>query len=239
MSDARLLFALKLSLLTAVTLVGGTALGFLVDPSGLGNLLRQLPSNLRNPMEIIGLVGPLFLGGALWGLGIARLTGADAKSLSLRVALIWSVSMTAMAWLVHSTPYFISLRSLPGAFPLDVHGFFTFVFVAAVGIVAAINSAGVAYSLGLVKRLGAVTINSGLAAALGFLVVSLVSRVGGWEVTNQSGFVMFWLMLAGMIAAAATGGAAMGWTLYLEVRNPASESDPHNNSLERTPPASA
>jgi len=142
---------------TTLTL-GGSIWGFLVI---LGQNSVSRFSNIRSPvissdntiLQLIVVLTPILCGGGLWGLGIARLMKADAKSMMKACALSWSITIIAliMAVVFMATSQgvgFSKINFLP-YFPHYRHYNFLLVFVTSVGIITAVNAYVVAGKLGL------------------------------------------------------------------------------------------
>jgi hypothetical protein len=158
-------------------------------------------------------------GGGLWGLGLARLMNADAKSLVKACALTWSATVFAFVTVIFILAGFFGglsrINFLP-VFPHYRHYNFLLVFVPIIGIASAINGYVLASKLGFHERKKSVGLYTGLAASLGFLAVGLILFFGfGWEVgyhiIGRSG--MLKILLFCSIGAALTGGMALGWVL--------------------------
>jgi len=206
---------------TTLTL-GGSIWGFLVI---LGQNSVSRFSNIRSPvissdntiLQLIVVLTPILCGGGLWGLGIARLMKADAKSMMKACALSWSITIIAliMAVVFMATSQgvgFSKINFLP-YFPHYRHYNFLLVFVTSVGIITAVNAYVVAGKLGLKELRKSAGMSTGLAAALGFLATGLILFFGfGWEVGR--GYPgMLTVVLICSIGAALVGGMAMAWRL--------------------------
>ena len=157
--------------------------------------------------------------GGLWGLGIARLMNADAKSMVKACALSWIATLAAfgvvIALLAYSMGGLSRINVLPH-FRHSLHYNFLLIFVPAVGIITAINGYVVANKLGFHERKKSVGLYTGVAAALGFLAVGLILLFGlGWEVGRPvyGKYGMLLLLLICSIGAALAGGMALGWML--------------------------
>jgi len=190
-----------MGLLTALTLAGSITIIFvLFGPQGF---LRTIPSLL--------LVFPP-IGGALWGWGIASLMKAEVKPLIKTGALTWTICFFIVNFIADGIgPNGLSLIDLP-----NDHYEYLVIFTPAVGLAAVLPARAMAGKLGsdnLKKNIG---INTGVAAALGFLVVGLILQFGfGWEVgrpvtgSHNMILILQWCCLG----AALAGGMAMGWVL--------------------------
>jgi len=206
------------ALLTAVTL-GGSIWGFIF--LGGPNSVTRLDV-IRSDNALVNLIPILVVflcGGGLWGLGIARLMNADAKSVVKACALSWTTIVFAFVTVIFILAGFFGglsrINFLP-IFPHSRHYNFLLVFVPIIGIASAINGYVVANKLGFHERKKSVGLYTGLAASLGFLAVGLILFFSfGWEVgyhiIGRSG--MLKILLFCSIGAALTGGMAMGWVL--------------------------
>ena len=213
-------FVLLLGLWTGFTLAGSVwAVAFLEGPNSITRL-DVIQSN-NGMVNLIVVLTAFLCGGALWGLGIARLMSADAKSMVKACALSWSVTVFALATAVG---FLASLMG--GAFtsiidPLpdfrhSTHYYFLLEFVPIIGIVAAINAYVVTWKLGFKELKKSVGLYTGVVAALGFLAVGLILLFGlGWEVGKPvpGKYSMPLLLLICNAGAALAGGMALGWAL--------------------------
>jgi len=216
-----ILFTLAFGLWTALTLCG-SIWGFLViaGPNSVSRFshIRSGVSSLDNTiLQLLVILTPILCGGGLWGLGIARLMKADAKSTMKACALSWSITMIVLviAVVLMATSQgvgFSKINFLP-SFPHYRHYNFLLVFVTAVGIITGVNAYVVTGTLGLKELRNPVGMYTGLAAALGFLAAGLILFFGfGWEVgLGIPG--MLTVLLICSIGAALSGGIAMGWSL--------------------------
>ena len=209
-------FAVVFGLWTALTL-GGSIWGFLVraGPNGVTRLNVIRSDN----MSLIAMLTVILCGGGLWGLGMARLMNADARSMVKACALTWSG--TALGFLLvvillgNFFGGFSKINILP-VFPHYRHYNFLLVFVTSVGILTAINAYVATGKLGFKEQRKSVGMCAGLAAALGFLAVGLVLFFGfGWEVgyPHPGQFGMLLIFLICSIGAALAGGTTIGWML--------------------------
>lgn len=213
-------FVLLLGLWTGFTLAGSVwAVAFLQGPNSITRL-DVIQSN-NGMVNLIVVLTAFLCGGALWGLGIACLISANAKSMVIACALSWSVTVFALATAVG---FLASLMG--GAFtsiidPLpdfrhSTHYYFLLEFVPITGIVAAINAYVVAWKLGFKELKKSVGFYTGVVAALGFLAVGLILLFGlGWEVGKPvpGKYSMPLLLLICNAGAALTGGMALGLAL--------------------------
>ncbi len=209
-------FIAAFGLWTALTL-GGSIWGFLVIAGP--NSVTRLNIIWSDNMSLIAMLTVILCGGGLWGLGMARLMNADAKSLVKACALTWSGTALGFLLVVILLGNFFGgfsrINFLP-VFPHYRHYNFLLVFVTSVGVLTAINAYVATGKLGFKEKRKSVGMCAGLAAALGFLAVGLVLFFGfGWEVgyPHPGQFGMLLIFLICSIGAALVGGMAMGWIL--------------------------
>ena len=216
-------FIAAFGLWTALTL-GGSIWGFifLTGPNSVTRLHIIRSDNIM--VYLIAVLTVILCGGGLWGLGIARLMNADAKSMVKACALTWSSTVFSFLMVVLLLGSFFGTFSkinfLP-VFPHSRHYNFLLVFVPSVGILTAINAYVATGKLGLKELRKSVGMYTGLGAALGFLAMGLILLFGfGWEVgyPHPGKFGMLLIFLICSIGAALTGGMAMGWQLR-EIKN--------------------
>jgi hypothetical protein len=219
-----------LSLLTALTLAGSLVLSF--------TLVNWMVETFGETEDLLEIIPRAFLvlfaipmaGGAAWGFGIALLMKADTKNLTKTGALTWGLSVLAAGLVLYIIMAFGPqiMNLLP--FSLSIHTFFNLLFVPTLGIVTALVVRKIIGALEMEDLKGTAGRNSGIAAALGFLIVSLVLQFGfGWEVGRPvpGRYSMITIMHWGNFAAALAGGATMGVTLVRE-RKEIEDSEPGN-----------
>ena len=195
-----------MGLLTTVTLAGSIIIIFvLFGPQGVVK-----PGLVFKPVGSFLFLGFPPIGGALWGWGIASLMKAEVKPLIKTGALTWTI------WLF----IFFIITGVIGTFGLidlpNDHNEFLVVFLPAAGLAAALPARVMTGKLRLDNLKKNIGINTGVAAALGFLVVGLILQLGfGWEVgrpvygSHSMPTILQWCCLG----AALAGGMAMGWML--------------------------
>ena len=203
---------MRFSLLTAFSLAGGLALAFTtgnvlfaslnVNVSGFGSGLLALP------LVLLGIFG----GGALWGYGVARLTGADKLALARSGAVTFGGVVLVMGIILEML--FGLIGFLAGSRPIPLHTAFTLVFVPSAGLIATLSTARILRSLRARLPVRRIAWTSGMAASLGFLLVNLMMQSQGWIVGAPGAaerFTMITVMLTGNVGAALSGGAVLGW----------------------------
>jgi hypothetical protein len=208
-------FVLLLGLWTALTLAGSIwGFIFLAGPNSITRLEVIRSDNIM--VHLIAILTIFLCGGGLWGLGIARLMDADAKSMVKAGALSWSATVFTflIAVVLLAIPFggFSGINILP-YFRHSLHYNFLLIFVPVSGMIAAINAYVVTGKLGFKELKKSVAMYAGIAAALGFLAVGLILLFGlGWGV-GEYPYKMLSLMEFCNVGAALAGGMAMGWVL--------------------------
>jgi len=216
-------FVLLLGLWTVFTLAGSVwAFLFLAGPNSITRL-EVIPSD-NGMVNLIAIFMVFLCGGGLWGLGIARLMHADAKSTAKACALSWSATVFTFLMVVvslgNSFGGFSRINILP-YFRHSTHYNFLSIFVPAIVIITAINAYLVTSKLGYHELKKSAGMYAGIAAALGFLTVGLILLYGfGWEVGRPvyGKYGMLLLLLICSIGAALAGGMAIGWVLQKSSR---------------------
>jgi len=208
MSTKSITFTMLMGLLTTVTLAGSIIIIFvLFGPQGLVK-----PGLAIEPAGGFLFLGFPPIGGALWGWGIASLMKAEVKPLIKTGALTWTIWLFIVFFITGVIgPFGLSLIDLP-----NDHYEYLVVFLPAAGLAAALPARVMIGKLRLDNLKKNIGINTGIAAALGFLVVGLILQLGfGWEVgrpvygSHSMPTILQWCCLG----AALAGGMAMGWVL--------------------------
>jgi hypothetical protein len=153
---------------------------------------------------------PPFVGGAVWGGGIALIFGFPVRSVAKTGALAFGGMILATFAPVHLTQLW--LDDLPDWMPWGIHGYFTVVFMVEVALVASIAAWRVAKRLGA-KDAGVVGAWTGGAAAVGLLGGSILAVALGFNVHPGSGFAMVWALLTAVPVSALAAGATLGFLL--------------------------
>ena len=183
MREKSAIFVVGHSLWTALTFAGSLVLSFSLlswQVRTFGETDDLIPIILRAFLLFFAIP---FIGGAAWGFGIAFLMRADAKKLSRTGALNWGVSVLIAGLVLYVIMAFGSEIIAKVPFPMSIHTFFNLLFVPVICIVVAMIVRNITGSLGLDNLKNIAGRYSGLAAALSFLIVSLVLQFGfGWEV---------------------------------------------------------
>ena len=154
---------------------------------------------------------PPFLGGAVWGGGIARIFGAPIRPAARTGALAFGGMVLLTAAPTDLTQLW--LDDLPAWLPLDVHGYFTIVFMVEVAVVAGVATWRLAKRLGAGNASSSVGVWTGAAAALGFLVGSLAAIALGFRIHPWVRLSMVWAFLTALPFCTLAAGTVIGLKL--------------------------
>ena len=206
-------FSILLGLLTTITLAGSIWLSlYLAGPNSINRTGIFPPDNYALPA--VAMVVSLVCGGGLWGWGIARMTKTDVKTMVKACALSWS-----LATFIVSGSLGISLTAITSfgyTLPIRYTYYYLLILFPLIGIVTGFNVRAVISQWGYQELKNRIGMKVGFAAALGFLIVSLILQFGfGWEVgkPQPEKYEMLTLLNWGNVGAALAGGLAMGWVL--------------------------
>ena len=199
-----------MGLLTTITLAGSIWFSlYLAGPNSISRT-RILPAD-NYALPAITMFVSYLCGGGLWGWGIARMTKTDVKTMVKACALSWSLTtfIVSVALGVSLT----AITSFGYTLPIRYTHYYLLIFFPLIGIVTGINSRTVISKLGLQELKNKAGMNVGLAAALGFLVVTLILQFGfGWEVgkPQPEKYEMLMLLNWSNVGAALVGGSVLG-----------------------------
>lgn len=202
-----------MGLLTTTTLAGSIWLSlYLAGPNSI-NRTGILPAD-NYALAALAAFGSYFCGGGLWGWGIARMTKTDVKTMVKACALSWSLTtfIVSVALGVSLT----AITSFGYTLPIRYTHYYLLIFFPLIGIVTGINARTVMNKLGYQEMKNKAGMNVGLAAALGFLIMTLILQFGlGWEVGKpQPGkYAMLTILTWSNVGAALLGGAIFGKVL--------------------------
>ena len=201
------------ALLTAVILIPGAILGLAAG----GAVNQTLPGNPTDPIKLAltalsGFIG-MFVGGAVWGWSISRVTRAGAGR---RMAVASGIGFALTTIVVVLTLGFLEdlvVEQQRGP-QLPIHNVFTLLFVPAAAIITGASGAALGFGMrdqALAGRLGWMC---ALGGGCAFLVVNLTLdglgfRVGAAGAAERA--TMITTTLLGNLAAAMAGGAVIGW----------------------------
>ena len=201
-----------MGLLTTVTLAGSVWLSLYLVGGNSINPKSIIPADADNyALAAVSHFFSLTLGGGLWGLGIARMTKTDIITMVKACALSWGLTT-----FIISGSLGISLTAITAfgyTLPIRYTYYYLLIFFPLVGVATGITARTVISKLGLKELKNKVGMNTGISAALGFLIVTLFLQFGlGWEVGKpQSGkYAMLTILNWSNVGAALVGGAIFG-----------------------------
>ncbi|HKJ55446.1 MAG TPA: hypothetical protein VJ978_05605 [Nitriliruptoraceae bacterium] len=201
---------------TTLTIGGATSLLFLAAGLGLSQMGFATPGGgagrpLTAWFVVLGLVtvlAPPFVGGAAWGAALAWIFRAPFAPAARTGALAFGGMVVVTAAPTDLTQ--LLLDDLPAWMPMDVHGYFTIVFMAEVGVVAAVSTWRLAKRLGVDHDAAAIGSWTGLAAAFGFLAGSALAVALGVRVFPWERLSMVWATIIALPVSTLTAGAMLG-----------------------------
>lgn len=209
-------FALSVSLVTAATTAGAVFVIFWIllnfEPP---EFLVDLPLLLSMPLGLPLIIGPLLVGGAIWGATVAHLVGRPPGPAARSGALSIAGMVALLEIPVHLSHALLTWVPVP----LGTHALFTLVFMIEVALVSGVASARLCRRLGVGGSPRQIGTRVGVAGALGFAAGSVVAAALGFVVGAAPGLNMVWALHVGNIG----GGLAAGWQLArrLEATRPA------------------
>lgn len=160
---------------------------------------------------------PPFVGGAVWGWGIARVFDRPTRPAARTGALAFGGMVLLTAAPADLTQLW--LDDLPTWMPLDVHGYFTIVFMIEVWVVACIATWRLAKRLGAGQSSFSVGAWTGAAAAFGFLIGSMVAIALGFRIYPWVRLSMVWAFLTALPFSTLAAGAILGIKLHDQIDN--------------------
>ena len=202
-----------MGLLTTVTLAGSIWFSLYLSGPNSINRTRILPAN-NDALAFVTAFASYLGGGALWGLGIARMTKTDVKTMVKTCALSWGLTTLIFAGTLGLSLGLIF--TFGNTITIRYNYYYLLIILPVIGIVTGINGRTVVSKLGLKELRNRAGLNIGLAAVLGYLAVSLILQFGfGLEVGKPvpGKYEMLTLLHYCNVGAALAGGMAMGWSL--------------------------
>ena len=202
-------FIILMGLLTTITLAGSIWFSlYLTGPNNI-NRTRILPAN-NDVLAFVAAFASYLGGGALWGLGIARMTKTDVKTMVKTCALSWGLTTLIFAGTLGLSLGLIF--TFGNTITIRFNYYYLLIILPVIGIVTGINGRTVIVKLGLRELKNKAGLNIGLAAVLGFLAVSLILQFGfGLEVGKPVGrYEHLTLLHWCNIGAALVGGMVLG-----------------------------
>ena len=212
MNTKSTIFIVLMGLLTTVTLAGSIWLSLYLSGPNSINRTRILPAN-NDALAFVTAFASYLGGGALWGLGIARMTKSDVKTMVKTCALSWGLTTLIFAGTLGLSLGLIF--KFGNTITIRYNYYYLLIILPVIGIVTGINGRTVISKLGLKELRNRAGLNIGLAAVLGYLAVSLILQFGfGLEVGKPVGrYEHLTLLHYCNVGAALVGGMAMGWVL--------------------------
>ena len=210
--------ALRGALLTLLTLFGGLLAGLVVGDLVFhlipGSSIQDVKLGHVAIAALPALLGFL-AGGAAWGVQMGRLAGnTETRRLSLAGMLGFApVTILLAIGLGLLEPAIVGYLGARGQ---PVHRVFTLLFVPSAFIIAGVSAWVIGRGLGSPKLARSLFWQVGLTAALTFLVVNLIMESLGWVIGAPNAAeraTMLTVLALGIITAALTSGAVMGWKL--------------------------
>jgi len=200
------------ALLTAFVLIPGAVLGLAVG----GGVNQALPGNSTEPIKL-GLTAlsafiGMFVGGAVWGWSISRVTKAAAGR---RMAVAGGIGFALSTLVVILTLGFLEdlvVEQQRGP-QLPIHNVFMLLFAPAAAIIAGVCGAALGFGMrdwAMASRLAWMCAIGGGCA---FLVVNLTLDGLGWRVGAPGAAAratMLTTAVLGNVAAALAGGSVIG-----------------------------
>jgi len=202
-------FIILMGLLTTVTLAGSIWLSLYLSGPNSINRTRILPAN-NDALAFATAFASYLGGGALWGLGIARMTKTDVKTMVKTCALSWGLTTLIFAGTLGLSLGLIF--KFGNTITIRYNYYYLLIILPVIGIVTGINGRTVISKLGLKELRNRAGLNIGLAAVLGYLAVSLILQFGfGLEVGKPVGrYEHLTLLHYCNIGAALVGGSVLG-----------------------------
>ena len=210
MNRKHITFISLMGLLTALTLAGSIWLFlYLTGPNSI-NQSRILPAN-NNLLAGIVIFAIFLSGGAFWGLGIALITKTDVKAMVKTCALSWG--LVPFAFIASLGLSLGAIFKFGSTISIRYNYYYLMIILPVIGIATGINGWVVIGKLGLKELRKKASLKIGIAAALGFLAVSLFLQfVLGWEVGKPvpGKYEMLTILHYCNIGAALVGGSVLG-----------------------------
>jgi hypothetical protein len=195
------------AVVTVVSLMGGVLMGVVI-----GLLVDRLPFHAPDQMLIMLAMIPIFGGGALWGLLLARINRLP-NSLGAAIAgsISFGLGVIGAAYLLLALERV--LVEQPHRHELPIHIIFTLLFVPATFLVATIGASAILLVSNNRFRWFPAALTAGLVAALSFLVIDLLLDALGFRVGAPRAaehFTMLTVAFLSSSAAAFSAGAILG-----------------------------
>jgi len=200
------------ALLTAVILIPGAILGVAAG----GAINQMLPGNATDPIKlaltVLSAFAGMFVGGAVWGWSISRITKVAAGR---RVAVAGGIGFGLCALVVILTLGFLEdlIVTQQRGPQLPIHNVFTMLFGPAAAIITGASGAALGFGLRARALAGRLAWMCAISGGCAFLFVNLTLdglgfRVGAPGAAERA--TMITTALVGNLAAALAGGAVIG-----------------------------
>ena len=201
------------ALLTAFILIPGAILGVAAG----GAVDQTLPGNPTDPIKlaltVLSAFAGMFVGGAVWGWSISRITKAAADR---RMAVAGGIGFALSAIVVilplgFLEDLFVEQHGCP---QLPIHNVFTLLFTPGAAIIAGASGAALGFGMRVWAMAGRLAWMCAITGGCAFLVVNLTLDGLGWRVGGPDAAAratMLTTALLGNLAAAMAGGAVIGW----------------------------
>ena len=199
----------QIALLTALTLGGSIAVTFVFVNISAG-WIEVGRTIMGGGGAIVGALAIPWIGGVLWGLGIARLFNrGDRWQFARATGLTWGISVLLGTFALGGVNQSLGFLIKVG---LPIHISFMASWSLAAGLLAGINAQHMVRRLGLVGRVGLAV---GIGAWAAFLAVAIMMHLLDWKVGGYPtrAYKMSTVGVASNLGASLVGGAVMGWML--------------------------
>ena len=200
------------ALLTAFILIPGAILGVAAG----GAVDQTLPGNPTDPIKlaltVLSAFAGMFVGGAVWGWSISRITKAAADR---RMAVAGGIGFALSTIVVVLTLGFLEdlIVTQQRGPQLPIHNVFTMLFGPAAAIITGASGAALGFGLRARALAGRLAWMCAISGGCAFLFVNLTLdglgfRVGAPGAAERA--TMITTALVGNLAAALAGGAVIG-----------------------------
>lgn len=208
------------SLITVLSLFGGTLLGVVIGNVVFSVLPGHSITNL-NPVHVLIAAVPAlarFLGGsALWGILMGRVAHAQNSKRMGFTGMLGFAPIALGLGIALQILEPIAVQNLGAQFPIQ--RLFTFFFIPTAFLISGVSAFAIGIGLQMRALAWKLFWRVGLAAAIAFLIVNLAMEALGWQVGAPHAaerFTMLTVMFAGDFAAVIAGGAVMGSMLVTD-----------------------
>lgn len=221
--------AIRSAAVTALAIGGSLATFFLSSALWLSRMGFATPGGSGGrpwtvwfvTVSLLLVLLPPFVGGWVWGWGLARIFDRPTRSAAKTGALAFG----GMMWLTAAPTDLTQLwlDDLPTWMPWDVHGYFTVVFMVEVAVVGGVAAWRLAKRLGSGRSSFSIGVWTGTAAALGFLIGSVVAAAVGFRIYPWVRLSMVWAFLTALPFSTLAAGATLGALLHRSLHRDTAE----------------